>query len=630
MNYIKEFMQKPKNKRWLLAGLIMALICAAAVYNFMKVLEVSDNFGPLAEPKDFTEESNPKQHWDLTAMYDTLGDAVKKRDLLKADIEAFGTYEGKLKNKEDFKMAIVLYESIQITVDSLNVYANLQRDAHTDDQAIDDFAQSVESLQAQMNGAFAFLDQELAGLPTAKLKDYLKLEEAKGSQWLLNQAIYQRSQVSSKRENYLLSLIEGMEAALNNPYQTFWNRFELKDQSSDYYDQYFSKNDTDRYKATKKHMEKSMEGAPLLASILENKIQYDNSLAKAYGYESSLEMVLSQDGLTQEDFDAIRETNDSHLNLMHRWITYRKNALKLKRPFALYDLQLSLTEETTDYPFEAGVAMVRSSLVPLGSEAVSLFNRAVEEQWIDVYPQEGKTDGNYTWGAYNAHPYVFLNYQDDLESVDTLAHEMGHAIHGEMTNNTQTFENASFGIYKAEIASTTSEVLFLEHAMKTLEGDALKEAQIEYVSLFANTMFEQMKATEFEIILHEAAMRGENLDDAFLVKTWRDLNLKYYGDDYELSDLDGYEWTKIDHLYWNFYMYKYATGLSSGYEIAQKLLSNDEEAQNQYLDFLKSGGSLDVQAELEGMGINLKEGHNFLSCYAKMDEILSVLEKDIE
>lgn len=630
MNQFREFIRRPRVKKGILAIVLILGVSLAAAYGFLKVLETTENFGPLSEPNDFTEETEPQYHWDLTAMYADFKTASERRERVKSDLVRFRTFEGHLKDQGQFKQAIALYEKIQIEVDSLNVYANLQRDAQTTDQTIDDFAQSIESLQAEMNGTFAFLDQELAAMSTTRLMDYLQLEEAKGSQWLINKAIYERSNIGSKKENYLVSLIEGMEPSIINPYHTFWNRFEQESTGSDYYENYFDKEDSKRYAATEKYLEKSISGAPLLASILENKIQYDNTMAKAYGYESSLAMVLAQDGLDQKAFDRILEINDSRLDLMHRWIRYKKNALKLERPYAFYDVQLSLTEEPSLYPFKVGASLVRDSLQPLGPDALNIFDRAIEERWIDVYPQEGKTDANYTWGAYGSHPYVFLNYEDHLESVDTLAHEMGHAIHSQLTNQSQSFENASFGVFKAEIASTTNEVLFLEHAVNTLEGDARKEAQIEYVSLFANTLFEQLKATEFEIALHEAAARGENLNDAFLVKTWRSLNKKYYGEDYQLGDFDGYEWTKLDHLYWNFYMYKYATGLSSGYEIAQKLITVDENTREAYLAFLKSGSSTDVFEELSDMGISLENGDHLSDCYDKMDKMLSELERSIK
>jgi oligoendopeptidase F len=215
-------------------------------------------------------------------------------------------------------------------------------------------------------------------------------------------------------------------------------------------------------------------------------------------------------------------------------------------------------------------------------------------------------------------------------NASTFAHEMGHAANGYFSAKNQPFNTFENGIFKAEIASTTNEVLFLESQLKLQQGEARQEILVQYIDLIVGTIFEQMKASEFEKLIHEAQADGKDLDGEFLVETWKNLNVKYYGKDYEASDLDGYEWTNIDHLYWDFYMYKYATGLASGYNIAMNLIEDPEKIRGKYMAFLKSGNSLDTLNELDGMKIKLSDGAALESCYKRLAELMDELESTLE
>lgn len=613
--------KKSKGLLWIIWILTLSLLISL-IYGLMTTLIEEESV--IKEPRDFSNEAEHLYRWDLSAMYKDLEEARVSEERLRGRIEGFRDFEGQLNRPESFKKAIVEKESIIIELEKLTIYASLIKDADAMDEEAEDFLSLVNGLSQQWDDSSSFMESELSKLSNEKLETYMGYEEAQGSQWYLGAIRYERQSVNNKYERSLLSLLESLETSVVEPYHSFWSQFEIK-QDQAVLEDYNSQNDEKREAATRESLKKSIEGANLLASILEGKIQHDNALAKAYGYDSDLEMVLGQDGLTKEQFEQIRMVNDKHLDLMHRWITYKKNKLKLDRPLAYYDQQLTFDSGEV-YEFKKGSEMVGEAIKPLGGEVATIYTRAIKERWIDVYPRENKHTGSYTWGAYASHPFVLINYEDDFNSLDVLAHEMGHAIHGELSSKNQTFENASSGIFKAEIASTTNEVLFLEYALKNLKGEALREAQEAYVDLFASTMFEQMKATEFELAIHEAKMKGENLDAPYLIETWKKLNAKYYGSDYSVTDLDGYDWTSLDHLYWNFYMYKYATGLASGYHIAQDILQENEDTKKAYLAFLKSGSSKDAMEEIKGLGVTLDDGGAFEACYEKMELLLGALE----
>lgn len=627
---MEEFEPKKRTPRgyWLIWLITLTALCGT-VFGIIFWFDNQQELGTFKEPQDFTTEQEVQASWDLSAMYKDQAAADQALADLASDAKTFESYSGKLSQPESFKKAMKLYESLLINEEKIRIYANLRKDTALEDGAVTDFLAQIEQLDSQLVESMAYFKPELSKLSDAKLNQYVGFEEAKDYRSLLESIIDDRASVLSEREDRLLGLFGDLNQSYENNYQAFWNRYDVTLDSS-VYDDYYDSDDDRRYEATKASLKKQIDAVEVLASNLEGKVKYDNLSAKAYEYGSDLEMVLSQDGITLDEYKAYEQATENNLPLLHRWISLKKRMLGLERPYKRFDQQLSVLSEEQELKFEDAKKAVRDSLEPLGPAYLEVYDKAIAQRWVDVYPRDDKYTGSYTWGAYASHPYILINYENQFVNASTFAHEMGHAANGYLSAENQPFTTYENSIFKAEIASTTNEVLFLEHQLKTQTGKARQEILVQYINLIVETVFEQMKASEFEKLIHDAQLDGKDLDGEFLVQTWKDLNAKYYGKDYEVTDLDGYDWTNIDHLYWNFYMYKYATGLASGYSIAQSLLEQPEKNQSAYMAFLKSGSSKNTLDELNTMKVDLTKGEVLEKCYKKLGMLMDELETTIE
>src|SRR5574344_237432 len=259
----------------------------------------------------------------------------------------------------------------------------------------------------------------------------------------------------------------------------------------------------------------------------------------------------------------------------------------------MYDVYVDLCNDVTkDIPFEEGKKILFDALKPLGETYLNDLNKAFEEHWIDIYPNVGKKSGAYSWGTYTSYPYLLLNYNDTVDSVSTMAHELGHSMHTYYTNNNQPFIYSSYPIFLAEIASTTNEIILNDYLVKNAKT---KEEKILYLNEFLDkikgTLYRQTMFAEFEMIIHDKYNDGTALTDEEISNTYYELNKLYFGPNMVSDDEIRHEWKRIPHFYTPFYVYKYATGISAAIAFASDILNNVEGAKERYLEFLSSGGS---------------------------------------
>jgi oligoendopeptidase F len=259
----------------------------------------------------------------------------------------------------------------------------------------------------------------------------------------------------------------------------------------------------------------------------------------------------------------------------------------------MYDLFAPLVEEfKMEITYDQAQGMVEQSLKPLGEKYLNILQEGFTNHWIDIYENEGKRNGAYSWGAYGTHPYVLLNHKDNLNSMFTLAHEMGHAIHSYLSDATLDYRDAQYTIFLAEVASTLNEALLMDYMLKKSTDPKEKMYLLTYYAdQFRTTVFRQTMFAEFEKITHEKAEQGESLTPQELSKIYYDLNLKYFGKDMVVDQDIEMEWARIPHFYTSFYVYKYATGFSAATSFAKQILDEGQPAVDRYLGFLKSGGS---------------------------------------
>jgi len=308
-------------------------------------------------------------------------------------------------------------------------------------------------------------------------------------------------------------------------------------------------------------------------------------------YNSTIERSLFNDNIDISVYKNLIDTIHSKMNLIYDYMKVRKKLLGLDE-LHMYDIYVDLVESINDkIPFEEGKKILFEALKPLGEKYLNDLNKAFDEKWIDIYPSDGKRSGAYSWGCYDSYPYLLLNYNDTVDAVSTMGHELGHSMHSYYSKK-QNYVDSNYPIFLAEIASTVNEVLINDYLYKNAKT---KEEKIFYLTDFLETVrttiYRQTMFAEFEMLMHEKEQKGIPLTEEELSKTYYDLNKLYYGDNVVSDDLIRYEWSRIPHFYTPFYVYKYATGLSAALSIASRILEGDEETKKNYLEFLSSGGN---------------------------------------
>jgi oligoendopeptidase F len=322
------------------------------------------------------------------------------------------------------------------------------------------------------------------------------------------------------------------------------------------------------------------------------------------------------------------DTIHEHLPLLHRYLALRKQLLKLDE-LHMYDLFAPLVEEfDMEIDYEQAKQIVADSLQPLGEEYISVLKEGFTSGWIDVYENEGKRSGAYSWGAYGTHPYVLLNHKDNLNSMFTLAHEMGHAMHSYYSDKHQTYRDAQYPIFLAEVASTLNEALLMDYMLK--KSNDMKEKMYlltYYADQFRTTVFRQTMFAEFEMIIHNKAEQGESLTPQLLSEIYYDLNKKYHGPVMTVDQAIEMEWARIPHFYSSFYVYKYATGFSAATSFAKQILDEGESAVKRYTDFLKSGGSDYPLEILKRAGVDMSTPEPIRQAMSVFEQLIEEMEQ---
>jgi len=330
-------------------------------------------------------------------------------------------------------------------------------------------------------------------------------------------------------------------------------------------------------------------------------------------------------------YKTLIDTIHSNMSLMYDYMNVRKKLLGLDE-LHMYDIYVDLVESNNDkIDFEKGKEILFEALKPLGDKYLTDLKKAFDEKWIDIYPSEGKRSGAYSWGCYDSYPYLLLNYNDTVDAVSTMGHELGHSMHSYYSHKNQNYIDSQYPIFLAEIASTVNEVLINDYLYKNAKT---KKEKIFYLTDFLETVrttiFRQTMFAEFEKIMHEKEQNNIPLTEEEISNTYYELNKLYYGDNVVSDDNIRYEWSRIPHFYTPFYVYKYATGLSSALSIANRILKGDNETKENYLKFLSSGGNDYPLNILNKVGVDMTTSKPIEEALALFEEKQKVLKKLIK
>ena len=357
-------------------------------------------------------------------------------------------------------------------------------------------------------------------------------------------------------------------------------------------------------------------------------VKADIFYSRVYKFKSCLERALFGEDVDRSVYENLLNTVDKNLAVLHRYVSFRKKLLGYDKLY-FYDMYTPLVEGAElKLNYDDAYAYVVKGLEPLGAEYQALLKKGHDERWIDVEETEGKRSGAYSTGAFGVHPYVLLNYQPELDNIFTIAHEMGHSLHTHFSSLNQPYAKSNYKIFVAEVASTVNEVLLLKYMLKNSTDEKFKKYLLNYyLDMIRATLFRQTMFAEFEYAAHDMAEKGEPLTKEGLCSIYADIGKKYYGSDIEHDYNISCEWARIPHFYTAFYVYKYATGIISAMNIANRILTEGDKAVKDYFKFLSGGSSADPVSLLKLAGVDLSRDEPFAFAMKEFENTLKEFER---
>ncbi|WP_284644919.1 oligoendopeptidase F [Paenibacillus silviterrae] len=581
-----------------------------------------------------------ENRWRLEDLYANQAAWDKEYEQVKQELKEVSQYQGKLSDPAAIKTVFELDDRISLSTERLYVYANMKHHEDMADPTYQALSDKSKRLSVEVGEATSFISPEILSLSDEQLQKLVANPELAFYKRTLEELIRQKQHVLSQNEEALLAQVGNLAQApgtifgmLNNADLKFPKVKNEKGEEVELthgrYIQFLESRNREVRKNAFEAMyatyakQKNTIAATLAANVTKN-VFY----AKARKYPSVLEMSLFGDNIKKEVYTNLIDTIHESLPLMHRYMELRRKLLKVDK-LHMYDLFAPLVEEyDMEISFDQAKETVKDSLQPLGEDYLKVLQEGFKNHWIDVYENEGKRNGAYSWGAYGTHPYVLLNHKDNLNSMFTLTHEMGHALHSYYSDTNQPYRYAQYTIFLAEVASTLNEALLMDYMLKKSTDPKEKMYLLTYyMDQFRTTVFRQTMFAEFEMIIHEKAEQGESLTPQLLSQVYYDLNLKYYGKDMAVDQDIEMEWARIPHFYNSFYVYKYATGFSAATSFAKQILEEGQPAVDRYLGFLKSGGSDYSINILKKAGVDMSSPEPIKQAMDVFKELLVEMEK---
>lgn len=565
------------------------------------------------------EDIDEQYKWKLEDIYSSDAlieeDFKRVKDLLPQEQDIKSTLG---KSAAHLKKALQWVEELERKAEKLYVYSRMRRDEDNGDSNYQAMFDRMEGLNIQVGSATSFMVPEIIAIPDNDIKSFMEDADLKLYQFYIEEVLRQKEHILSAAEERLLAMSADISIAPGNVF-TMLNNADIKfpviknekgeevELTKGRYGSFMESSERrvrqDAFKGLYSSYSKLKNtlGATLGASI-----KKDVFYARARQYPSALEASLDQDNVPVEVYNRLIESVHANLGHMYRYMDLRKRMLKVDE-LHMYDIYTPLVQEFKfEMPYKKACELVLKGLSPLGQDYLALLEKGMKSGWIDVYENEGKTSGAYSWGSYDTHPYVLLNHDDKLDDVFTIAHEMGHALHTYYSDQAQPFIYSQYAIFVAEVASTVNESLLMDYLLKHSQSREEKMYLINhYLEEFRGTVYRQTMFAEFEKIIHEQTEKGQALTSQAFSNIYRDLNRLYYGENVVLDEEIDMEWARIPHFYSAFYVYKYATGFSAATALKQQILQEGQPAVSRYLNFLTTGGSDYPINLLQGAGVDL-------------------------
>jgi oligoendopeptidase F len=560
-----------------------------------------------------------KFKWSLHDIYPDDQAFQADYEKLKEQILHFEPFKGKLHNANYLLQCFRLRDEVDIKLSSLFAYARMNRDTDAASAAYQAMTAQITTLLSDAASAQAFIEPELLTLPAQTLLTLIKSNPPLSTySFYIKNMLRQKSHILSPMEEELFAKTSELRQAAMNIFTIFTNA-DLKfpetitesgqkaPLTEGRYNQLIrSTNREVRHDAFKNLFNTYTSFRNTLATMYSANVNSTMFQAKTRKYNSTLEAALDSNNIPASVYTNVIDTIHKNFDKMHRYVALKKKVLQLDK-IHMYDLYTPIVPELkTVFPYEDGLSLVIDSLQPLGQTYIKDLLNGVNNGWIDIYENQGKRNGAYSWGVYGLHPFVLLNYDDSYNAVSTLTHELGHAMHSFYSIQKQDYINSEYTIFCAEVASTTNENLLLDHMLDIVKEPEKRIYFInQYLEQVRTTVYRQSLFAEFEKIAHATAENGEALTADALETIWLTLNRAYYGNDIVIDPELKIEWARIPHFYRPFYVYQYATGYAAATTLAEQLQTEGPIAQKRYLQYLQSGGSDYSINLLSQAGVNM-------------------------
>ena len=581
--------------------------------------------------------------WTIDEMYPSESDLNKDIDKVKELIDKLASYKGKLaESKSNLYEALHTSEDAGRILEKLYVYTHMK--SHEDTRINDNQgkATKIDMLSTELSMATSYMVPEIISMDEAKLNEYLQDEKLSFYKKYVDEILRVKPHTLSEREEEILAAASDLTAIPENVYDMM-----------SYADMQFPEIEDEEGKKVKlthanfslflksKDRRVRKDAFEELYSVYE---QYRNTFASTlYGgvkseifyakmrkYESALQGSLFNDDISVDVYENLIKSVSENIPALDKYIDLKKKFLGLDE-IHMYDLYVPLTGDfDMKITYEEAKEIILEALKPMGEEYLSHIKDAFENGWIDVYENEGKQGGAYSWGCYDSKSYILMNYHDDLNSLFTLIHELGHSMHSTYSKSTQDYLYSSYKIFVAEVASTLNELLLINYLLKKSNSKEEKIYLLNYyLEQFRTTVYRQTMFAEFEKIVHETVEGGEPLTAEGFTNIYYKLNEKYYGKSCVVDEQIGLEWARIPHFYSNFYVYKYATGFSAASALSKQILEEGETAVARYKEFLKSGGSDYPLNQLRAAGVDMEKKESVDEALSVFADLVDELEKEL-
>ena len=587
-----------------------------------------------------------KYKWNIDEVYPSMAAWRTEKDRIASRLPEIRTFEGKLGSSASTLADILdLCMNLEKELSRLYVYASMLADQDTRMSEAQGMRQEMQLLFSEYGAQAAFIEPEVLKVGSAAIEEFLKSEPRLDIHaFYLRDIIRRAAHTLTDAEEKLLAdagpmaissgNIYGILANADFPYPTITlddGRTMRVDQSG-YGELRTSVNRHDRATAMSAFFNALGGFSRTLGTIMDSNIQRAVFYTKSRRYTSTLEARLNGPNIPASVYTRLVDGVNRNLPFLHRYLKLRKRMLGINDDLHYYDLYAPLVASINlKYSPDEAQKHVLASVGLLGPAYSAVVQRAFQERWIDFFPTDGKRSGAYSnGGAYDVHPYMLLNYLGQYNDVSTLAHELGHTMHSYHSNKTQPYSLSSYHTFVAEVASTFNEALLLHHMLEQIRDVPTRISLLgNYLESIKSTVFRQTQLAEFELRMHEIALKGQPITGDTLSKLYLEITRKYYGHDQRLTVIDDYvahEWSYIPHFYHEFYVFQYATSITAAEALSARVIAGDREATDRYLKFLGTGGSKYPIELLKDAGVDMTTDEPLEQTLTKMGRVMDEIE----